>query len=201
MLVHGFILFECIGVEFKFCLNSNFDWFRNRKERENRNRKPNPAQETQPTPDPGPRQTQAQFVSPLGPASTRTTRPSSLSSPARSPPAWPGSARPTLRPVSARSPRGPAPHPLTRTAWARTSARPRVARIARSARSQCAPPMTRGPHLPASSPQHSALAIDPAIPARRPTKLRRGRRDRRASPFKPPSGPPYPIHPTGRRKP
>ena len=54
-------------------------------------------------------QTQAQFVSPLGPASTRTTRPSSLSSPARSPPAWPGSARPTLRPASARSPRGPAP--------------------------------------------------------------------------------------------
>ena len=50
-------------------------------------------------------------------------------------------------------------------AWARTSAHRRVARVARSACSQCAPPLTRGPHLPASSPPRSALAMDPAIPA------------------------------------
>ena len=100
-------------------------------------------------------QTQAQFVSPLGPASTRTTRPSSLSSPARSPPAWPGSARPTLRPVSTRSPRGPAPHPLTRTAWARTSARQ--------------PPLS----LCAPDPTCQTRRLPPATPAR---DFRRGSR-------------------------
>jgi len=73
-------------------------------------------------------------------------------------------ARPTPRPAPLSLPRGPfPPHALGRVHPAGHPAHRPL--FARSARSQCAPPLTRGPRLPASSPPRSALATDPAIPA------------------------------------